>query len=129
MSKGGNGSTAPFILKVGTITRCVDRFTVRSHDSRVKKKPCSTQRRRGGWDPNWVLYALNKGIHFNIFWELDHTFRRPARNPVSVYDAFCTPSITKKDVTNFHQMWYNCLAETPCPPFSYFFFISYSYSS
>jgi len=31
-SNGGSGSTASFILKVGSIRRCVDRFTVLSHD-------------------------------------------------------------------------------------------------
>ena len=30
--------------------------------------------------------------------------------------TFFTPSSSKKDVIDFHQMWYNCFAEGPLPP-------------
>ena len=81
-----------------------------------RKKPAIPSGHEAGWDPNSGLDVLVKGTKFCFFWGLDHVFFRPARNLVSIYEAFCTLSSSKKDVIDFQQMWYNCFAEGPRGP-------------
>ena len=96
-SNGGSGGIAPFILKFGSIRRCVDRFSVRSHGSSAQslrypadRRPVETQTRP------WTLWGKGQNFASSRDWTTP-SFVQPV-----ALSLFTRPSVR---LTVQRKMW------------------------